>query len=388
MVIGAGKAAAEMALAVEDHWPAAHPLNGLVVTRYGHAVPCRRVEVLEAAHPVPDEASLGAAKRVLAMVGGLTPDDLVLALLSGGASSLLAAPARGLSLADKQGVTRALLRCGASIREINTVRKHLSAIKGGRLAAACAPARVVTLAISDVPGDDPAVIGSGPTVADPTTYSDARDVLARFGVEAPDPVRQHLFLAGDETPKPGDPRLLRNSVRVIAHARRTLEAAAEVARRAGVSPVILGDALEGEASSLGAQHAARALALAAAGDGRTRPCVLLSGGETTVTLRGNGRGGRNTEYLLAAVLALQAHPAIHALAIDTDGIDGVGTNAGALAGPDSLARARARGVEAGACLAANDALRFFEAAGDLVVTGPTRTNVNDLRAILIAPAPG
>lgn len=387
VVIGAGKAAAAMALAVEESWAAATPLEGVVVTRHGHRAPCRRIEVIEAAHPVPDGSSLAAADRILAAVRGLTRNDLVLALLSGGASALLAAPASGLTLADKQAVTRALLRCGAPIREINTVRKHLSAIKGGRLAAACAPARVITLAISDVPGDDPAVIGSGPTVADPTTCAEARGVLERFHIDLTEPVRRHLADGAEETPKPGDPRLQRNTTAVIAGARQALEAAAAVAQRAGVAPVILGDALEGEAAVLGAEHARRALALAGAVSSRG-PCVLLSGGETTVTVRGPGRGGRNSEYLLAAILALQGHPAVHVLALDTDGIDGVGTNAGAVAGPGCMARARALGIDGAACLAANDALRFFEATGDLVVTGPTRTNVNDFRALLILPPPG
>jgi len=386
VVLGAGKAAAAMAQIVERHWPATAPLSGLVVTRYGHAAACSRIEVVEAAHPVPDAAGLEAARCTLDLVRGLTADDLVLALISGGGSALLALPADGLTLGDKQQVSRALLRCGATIQEINTVRRHLSAIKGGRLAVACAPARVVTLAISDVPGDDPAVIASGPTVADPTTCAEALGVLEKYRIAAPRAVLAHLHAARDETPKPGDPRLAGATVHVIATARDALEAAAVAARAAGIEPLLLGDALEGEASVLAREHAVLARRIARGEGPIAAPCVLLSGGETTVTVRGNGRGGRNTEYLLALACALEGHPCIHAQAIDTDGIDGTEDVAGAVVGPDTLTRAQGLGLDAPALLADNDSHTLFAALGDLIVTGPTRTNVNDFRAILIAPS--
>ncbi|HYM30134.1 MAG TPA: glycerate kinase [Candidatus Cybelea sp.] len=379
LVVGAGKGAASMAVAVERHWPG--PLQGLVVTRYGHGAPASRIEVVEASHPVPDAAGTEAAKRILAMVQGLSADDLVLCLVSGGGSALLAMPAPGLSLADKQAVTRALLRSGANIGEINCVRKHLSAIKGGRLGAAAAPARVVTLAISDVPGNDPATIASGPTVPDPTTFAEARAILAKYRIAGPPAVLAHLAAAREESPKPGDPRLARAEFRIVATPGGALDAAGAVARDAGFAPEILGDALEGEARELGTAHAALALARAKAG---SRVCIL-SGGETTVTVKGKGRGGRNAEYLLALTLALDGAPGIHAIACDTDGIDGSEDNAGAIAGPNSLRRAAALGMDARARLADNDAYGFFSALGDLVVTGPTRTNINDFRAILVAP---
>lgn len=385
VVVGAGKAAAAMAQAVEAHWRGS--LSGLVVTRYGHGAPCKQIEVIEAAHPVPDAAGREAAARILQTVRGLTADDLVLCLISGGGSALLAAPAAGLTLADKQAVNRALLRSGANIAEMNCVRKHLSALKGGRLAAACAPARVVTLAISDVPGDDPSVIASGPTVPDPTTFADALAVLAKYVISEPRAVIEHLRAARDETPKPGDPRLAGGEVVIVATAQDALRAAAGAARAAGLAPVILGDSIEGEARDVAAVHAgiARQVARHGGEDGTPAapPCVLLSGGETTVTVRGSGRGGRNAEFLLALAVALDGHPGIAALAADTDGIDGSEDNAGALLAPDSLARAAARGVRAQACLADNDGYRFFSALGDLVVTGPTRTNVNDFRALLV-----
>lgn len=374
IVIGAGKAAAKMARAVEDHWSG--PLEGLVVTRYGHGVPCRRIEVVEASHPVPDAAGQTAARRILAMVKGLGADDLVICVLSGGASALLALPAPGLSLEDKQAVTRELLRSGATIAEINTVRKHLSAIKGGRLAAACFPARLVTFAISDVPGDDPAIIGSGPTVADPTTFADARRIFTKYALSPPPAVATYIHRASDETPKPGDERLSHSTYAVIATPREALAAAAQAARAAGLSPVILGDAIEGEARQVAAEQAALARQAAPG-------TVLLSGGETTVTVRGAGRGGRNTEYLLALALALDGAPGIYALAADTDGTDGTEDNAGAFVSPDSLARARFKGLDPAALLADNDAWRFFAATGDLLVTGPTFTNVNDFRAIVV-----
>ncbi len=374
VVVGAGKAAAAMAEAVEAHWPG--PLTGLVVTRYGHGVgPLPRIEVVEASHPVPDAAGQAAAARILAMVQGLTADDLVLCLISGGASSLLALPASGFDLAAKQAINRALLRSGASIHEMNCVRKHLSRIKGGRLAAAAAPARVVTLAISDVPGDDFSVIGSGPTVPDPTTVLDARAVLRRYGIEPP--------AALDETPKPGDAAFSRAQSVLIATPQAALEAAAAVARFACVTPIILGDAIEGEASEVARVMAGIARQCARYGQPATPPCVLISGGETTVTVRGQGRGGRNAEFLLGLAVALDGHARIHAIACDTDGIDGTEDNAGALLAPDTLARALALGLNPRHLLADNDGYGFFATLGDLVVTGPTRTNVNDFRAILV-----
>ncbi|OYX35287.1 MAG: glycerate kinase [Caulobacterales bacterium 32-69-10] len=366
VVVAFGKGAAAMAKAVEDHWDG--PLSGLAVTRYGHGVDCRRIEVIEAAHPVPDAAAVGAAERALALAGTLGPDDLLLALASGGGSSLLTLPAPGLTLADKRAVTSALLRSGAPIGEINTVRRHLSAIKGGRLAQAAAPARVVTLVVSDVPGDDPSQVASGPTVADGSTPADAVDVMARWGINPPAAVVAHLRELAATVPLPKEPP------RVIATARMALEAAASAA--GGVETQILGDDLEGEARDVGRAHARLAL------DG-PRPRLILSGGETTVTVRGQGRGGRNVEYLLGLALALDGAPGIYALACDTDGIDGTEDNAGAVIGPDTLARARALGLDPAAMLEANDAYSLFGALGDLIVTGPTRTNVNDFRAIWV-----
>ena len=386
LVVGAGKAAAAMARAVEAHWRA--PLSGIVVTRYSHGLPLKRIEVVEASHPVPDAAGQKAASRILDSVRNLSPDDLVLCLMSGGASALLALPAEGVSLEDKRAVTRALLTCGATIAEINCVRKHLSAIKGGRLAAASFPAHVVTLAISDVPGDDPAVIGSGPTVPDPSTFAEARAILAKYAIAPPPAVASRLDQSCDETPKPGDQRLARARYRLIATPQISLEAAAEFASKRGITPIILGDAIEGEAREVALVHAGMARALAqgrfrVAGKAPALPAVLLSGGETTVTVKGNGRGGRNAEFLLALALDLKAHPQIHALACDTDGIDGSEDNAGAICGPDSLARAAKLGVDLKAKLAGNDAWGAFDALDDLIVTGPTRTNVNDFRAILV-----
>jgi hydroxypyruvate reductase len=381
LVVGAGKAAAAMARAVEDHWPG--ELSGLVVTRYGHGAPCQRIEVVEAAHPVPDEAGRAAAARMLAAVQGLTSDDLVLVLISGGGSALLALPFEGISLADKQQVNRALLKSGAGIGEMNCVRKHLSAIKGGRLAAAAYPARVRTLVISDVPGDDPAVVASGPTVADPTTCEDALAILEKYRIAIPPTVEAVLRAGVSETPKPGDLRLAHCETRVIATAQGSLAAAAEAARAAGVTPLILGDAIEGEAREVAKVMAGLAKSCARHGVPARPPCVLLSGGETTVTVKGQGRGGRNAECLLALAVALDGAAGIHALAGDTDGIDGTEDNAGALLTDDTLARARAAGLDAKARLADNDGYGFFAALGDLVVTGPTRTNVNDFRAILI-----
>jgi hydroxypyruvate reductase len=379
IVVGAGKASAAMARAVEDHWHG--PLSGLVVTRDGYGMPCLKIEMIEAAHPVPDERGRAAAGRMLELVRTAKPDDLVLCVMSGGASALLALPAPGIALADKQATTRALLKSGATIHEINCVRKHLSAIKGGRLAAA-SPARMLTLAISDVVGDDPSVIGSGPTVPDPSTFADARAILAKYAIEPAPAVRAHLAAAVEETPKPGDPRLARAEFRLVAAPKDALEAAAAKARELGIEPILLGDAVEGEAREVGAAHAALARKTAAEPN-RAKPCVILSGGELTVTIKGRGRGGPGTEYLLGLALALKGARNIHALAADTDGIDGSEDNAGAVVVPDTLARARDFTLDAAACLAANDAYSFFRALGDLLVTGPTFTNVNDFRAILI-----
>jgi len=384
VVIGAGKASAAMARAVEDHWAGPRDqLEGLVVTRYGYAVACERIEIVEAAHPVPDAAGEAAARRLMALVAGLTADDLVLCLISGGGSSLLPMPLPGLTLADKQALNRALLKSGATIGEMNCVRRHLSAIKGGRLAAACHPARVLTLLISDVPGDDPIDIASGPTVPDPTTCADALALVRRYGIELPPAVREVLDSGRGESVKPGDPRLARIETRIIAAPQMALEAAAAVARDAGVMPVILGDALEGEARDVGTVLAGIARQAADRGQPAKAPCVLLSGGETTVTVRGGGRGGRNVECLLAMALGLRGHPRIHALAGDTDGVDGQEEIAGAIITPDTLARAWAAGLNPSDRLADNDGHGFFEALGDSVVTGPTLTNVNDFRAILV-----
>ena len=373
-----------MAQAVDAHWPGSAPLSGLVITRYGHGVgTLPRIEVVEASHPVPDAAGERAAARILSLVQGLTADDLVLCLISGGGSSLLALPAADVTLGDKQAVNRALLRSGAGIHEMNCVRKHLSAIKGGRLAAAAAPARLVTLVISDVPGDDPSVIASGPTVPDATTIADARAVFTRYGITPPAAVWAHLLDEASETPKPGDTRFYHTETHVIASPQASLEAAAAVAEAAGILPVILGDAIEGEAAEVARVMAAIAKHCALHAQPAPPPCVLISGGETTVTVRGQGRGGRNAEFLLGLAVALDGHPGIFAVACDTDGIDGTEDNAGALLSPDSLARARAMGIKARDRLADNDGYGVFEALGDLVVTGPTLTNVNDFRAILI-----
>ena len=383
IVLGAGKAAAAMAKAVEDRWPdAAGALSGLVVTRYGHAMPCRRIEVVEAAHPVPDAAGQQAARRILGLAEGLTEDDLVLCLISGGASALLAIPGDGLTLADKQAVNKALLKSGANIGEMNCVRKHLSAIKGGRLAAAAHPAQVVSLLISDVPGDDPSVIGSGPTVADPSTREQALAVIRKYAIAAPDAVLRHLDSPASETPKPGDPRLARCRTQIVGTPQAALQAAAAVAAAVGVTPIVLGD-LEGEARDVALVHAGIARQVARHGQPLPAPAVIISGGETTVTVRGQGRGGRNAEFLLALAVALDGQPGISAIAGDTDGIDGTEDNAGAILTSDSLARATAKGLNAKAMLANNDGYGFFSGLGDLIVTGPTRTNVNDFRAILV-----
>jgi hydroxypyruvate reductase len=384
VVIGAGKAAAAMAAAVEAHWPADAPLSGMVVTRYGHGAPTTRIRVVEAAHPVPDAAGEQAARAMFELVKGLTADDLVLCLISGGGSALLALPAAGLTLADKQAVNKALLRSGANIHEMNCVRKHLSAIKGGRLALACAPARVVTLGISDIPGDDASVIASGPTVADPTTREQALAILAKYRIDITPNVRARLELPDCETPKPGDPRLANCETHVIATAQQALQAAAAFARRNGVTPLVLGDSIEGESRDIAYMHAAIARQIFRHEEPAMRPCVILSGGETTVTVRGDGRGGRAAEFLLALASVLDADKlGAWALACDTDGIDGTEDNAGAWFGPDIAARAAECRLASADFLARNDGYGYFAALDRLIVTGPTRTNVNDFRAIYL-----
>jgi hydroxypyruvate reductase len=387
VVVGAGKAAASMALAVESHWPAQAPLEGVVITRYGHGLPTRRIRVVEAGHPVPDEQGEAAAREILAAARSLGEDDLLLALVSGGGSSLLALPVAGVPMAQLKEVTRALLASGAPIQDMNTVRKHLSAIQGGRLAAATR-ARVLALVISDVTGDDPTHIASGPCVADPTTFGDAIAILARYGVKPPSAVAAHLERGArgetPETPKPGDPALARAESRVIATAHASLEAAAAYFRERGVSPLVLGDSVTGEASEVAKVYGALAREVRRYGAPARPPAALISGGETTVTLRGRGRGGRCSEYLLSLAVDLAGLDGTWALACDTDGIDGSEDNAGAILAPDSLARAAALGLDAKARLADNDGYGFFSALGDLVVTGPTRTNVNDYRVILVA----
>ncbi len=389
LVLGAGKAGGAMAEAVDALWPAQAPLSGLVVTRYAHVPPAYqarpgRIEVVEAAHPVPDAAGQQAAQRMLELTRGLSADDLVLCLISGGASALLSLPAAGLSLQDKRAVNQALLGSGAAIDEMNCVRKHLSAIKGGRLAAACAPAQVVTLLISDVPGDAPEIIGSGPTVPDPTTCADALRILQRYGIDIPAAARAGLESGAFETPKPGDARFAGHRVQMIATPQQSLEAAAVQARAAGIAAHILSDEIEGESREVGKVHAALARAVARRGAPFARPCVMLSGGETTVTVKSKGgRGGRASEFLLGCAIALQGEAGVHVLAADTDGIDGIEDNAGAVAGPDTLARARAAGMKAADYLDRNDAYSFFAPLGDLVLPGPTFTNVNDFRALLV-----
>ena len=389
LVLGAGKAGGAMAAAVDALWPTDAPLSGLVVTRYHHVPPDYRakpgrIEVVEAAHPVPDAAGERAAQRIFDLTHGLTADDLVLCLISGGASALLSLPAEGLSLQDKRAINKALLNSGAAIDEMNCVRKHLSAIKGGRLAARCAPARVLTLLISDVPGDAPEVIGSGPTVPDSSTCADAQRILQRYGIEVPAAARAGLDSGAFETPKPGDARFAGHEVHMIATPQQSLEAAAARARSAGVEAHILSDEIEGESREVGKVHAALARAVARRGAPFAKPCVILSGGETTVTVKSQGgRGGRAGEFLLGCAIALQGEPGVHVLAADTDGIDGIEDNAGALVTPDTLARAAAAGLKASEYLDRNDAYSFFHALGDLVVPGPTFTNVNDFRALLV-----
>ena len=394
LVLGAGKAAGAMAHALETLWPMDATLSGLVVTRYHHTPPrpaglAQRIEVVEAAHPVPDVAGLKASERMMALCQGLTQDDLVICLVSGGGSALLTLPAEGLTLADKQQINRALLESGANILEMNTVRKHLSRIKGGRLAAACHPAQVVTLTISDVPGDDPAVIASGPTVPDASTCAQAIAILERYRIDLPKPVWAALCSSALETPKPADPVFQGHSVQMLATPQQSLQAAADMARLAGLNAYILSDEMEGESREVGKVHAALARA-AARGEGPfQKPCVILSGGETTVTVRPQapdtprGKGGRAGEFCLGLALALQGQAGVWGLAADTDGIDGVEDNAGAVVNPDTLARAEALGLKPSVFLDRNDSYRFFEALGNLVVSGPTHTNVNDFRALLV-----
>jgi glycerate 2-kinase len=394
VVVGAGKAGGAMAAAVDALWPADAPLSGLVVTRYDHVPPAYRarpgrIEVVEAAHPVPDAAGREAARRIAGLVQGLTADDLVLCLISGGGSALLSMPAEGLTLEDKQAINQALLKSGAAIDEMNCVRKHLSAIKGGRLAVRCAPAKVLSLLISDVPGDAPEVIASGPTVPDSSTCADALAILKRYGIAVPEAARQGLESGAFETPKPGDPRFAGQALAMLATPQESLEAAAALARSAGIAAHILSDEIEGESHVVGRVHAAMARAVARRGQPFAAPCVILSGGETTVTVKPRapgaapGRGGRAGEFLLGCAIALQGQPGVHVLAADTDGIDGIEQNAGALVGPDTLARGRALGLQAAEHLDRNDACGYFGALGDLVVPGPTFTNVNDFRALLI-----
>ncbi|MCW3479600.1 glycerate kinase [Neisseriaceae bacterium JH1-16] len=385
VVIGAGKGAASMAAALEAAWPG--ELSGMVITRYAHTEPTRAIRVVEASHPVPDAAGREAAEQVLASVQGLTEDDLVICLISGGGSALLSLPVPEIPLDDKRAVNKALLKSGAAIDEMNCVRKHLSAIKGGRLAAACYPAKVVTLAISDVPGDDPSVIASGPTVADPTTFDDARAVIAKYGIELPASVQAYLdnATAAQETPKPGDPRLARCETHIITTPQASLQAAAKFARAIGLNTIVLGDTIEGEARDVALVHAGIVRQVVGFDEPVQKPALILSGGETTVTVRGNGRGGRNAEFLLALAVALNGEKGVYAVACDTDGIDGSEDNAGCLLTPCSIARAAKAGVSAKQKLANNDAYSFFESIDDLIVTGPTRTNVNDFRAILVLP---
>jgi len=385
IVIGAGKASAAMAQAVESHWEG--PLEGLVVTRYGYAVPCSRIEIIEAAHPVPDEAGIRAAERILALVSKLQAEDTVLCLISGGGSALLAAPLPGISLKDKQAINKALLVSGANIGEMNCVRRHLSAVKGGRLARACHPAKVITLLISDVPGDIPSDIASGPTVPDASTCEDALAILKRYAIDVPDHLRKILTSGQGESVKPNDPCFAHNEVHLIATPQASLQAAAAVAKQAGITTHILGDAIEGEAKDVGKTIAGLARQVALRSQPFAKPCVLLSGGETTVTVRGQGRGGRNVEFLLSLGLSLNGLPGVYGLAGDTDGVDGMEEIAGAYLTPDSLERAWGKGINPRDSLDNNDGHGFFSALGDSVITGPTLTNVNDFRAILVLDTP-
>ena len=384
VVFGAGKASAAMAQAVEQHTSAA--LEGLVITRYGHAVECQQIKIVEAGHPVPDQQGMRAAASMLEIASGLTEKDSVLCLISGGGSSLLSLPAPGLSLEDKQGVTSKLLKCGATIHEINCIRKHLSAIKGGRLAVACSPAPLLTLAISDVPGDDLSVIASGPTVADPSTFEDALKILTKYDISEPKSVLKHLENAADETPKPGDSRLQNVENHLIATPKQSLRAAAQAVSEAGMTPLMLGDSLEGESRDAGKMHSETALQIQKNGNPVSPPAVILSGGETSVTVKGSGRGGPNTEFMLALLQELRGQDGIWAIACDTDGIDGTEDNAGAFISPESFKKSEELGLDPSCFLSNNDSYSFFHELGDLVSPGPTMTNVNDFRAVLVLPA--
>lgn len=381
IVIGAGKASAQMARAFEEAWEG--PLDGLVVTRYGYAAPCQRIEIVEAAHPVPDATGYLAARRILEKVSGLSQDDLVVALISGGGSALLPHPASGMSFEDEQAVNQVLLASGAPIGVMNIIRSELSAIKGGRLAAHAAPARVATLVVSDVPGDDPALVASGPTVPLNSSRAEARHLVSVYRLDLPQSAHDLLASEANPAPRPTDPAFARNSVRVIASAALSLEAAASRARSSGLSPHILSDAIEGEARDVARVHAAIAREIRSRNRPFAKPSLILSGGETTVTLRGKGRGGRNAEFLLAFALAIEGIEGITALAADTDGIDGAGDNAGAIADGTSATRMRAAGIDPLAALADNDAYTAFRAIDGLYVTGPTGTNVNDFRAVIV-----
>ena len=381
IVVGAGKAAAAMAKTLEDNWTG--PISGLVITRYGHAVPTKYIEVVQASHPIPDEEGLSATLRILELVQGLNEKDLVICLMSGGGSALLTLPAAGMTFEQKQDISRALLTSGATIADINCVRKHLSDIKGGRLALACAPARVVTLMISDIPGDEPHLIASGPTLPDPTTSGQALDVLRAYRIEIPDNVRKHLQNGSWETPKPGDVRFEGNESHIVAKAEDALRAAENFVRSAGITPWTLSDSLEGTTGNIAKLHADIVRDVLLNQTPFASPGVILSGGEATVSVRGTGKGGRNTEFLLGLAIALERMPDVYAIACDTDGIDGQGDNAGAVCFPDTLSRAREKGLDARACLKNNNSYHFFCVLDDLVITFPTRTNVNDFRAILI-----
>ncbi|WEX10158.1 glycerate kinase [Chelativorans sp. AA-79] len=382
IVVGAGKGAAQMAQAFEEAWDG--PLEGAVVTRYGYGAPTKRIAVMEAAHPVPDAAGLEGSRHLLRLVGNLTENDLVVALICGGGSALLPSPPPGMALEDEIAVNEALLASGAPISAMNTVRKHLSTIKGGRLAAAAHPARVVSLVVSDIPGDDPALVSSGPTVPNPATRQDALAVVKAYGLRLPAAALRHLHSQAADAPKPDDPRFAGNEVRIVASAARSLEAAAAEAEKQGVKTVILSDAIEGEAREVGRVHAAIAREVALRDRPFQRPVLMLSGGETTVTIRGKGgRGGRNTEFLLSLALAIDGVPGIDAFAADTDGIDGSESNAGAFADYTTTLRLRALGHDPKALLAAHDSWSAFRALGDLFAPGPTGTNVNDLRAVLV-----
>jgi hydroxypyruvate reductase len=381
LVLGAGKGAASMAKTVEENWEG--DISGLVVTRYGHKIETSKIEVVEAAHPNPDKEGKKAAERIIKMAEGLGKDDLLICLISGGGSALLSLPAKGIPLEDKRRINSQLLKSGANIAEINSVRKHLSAIKGGRLAEAAYPARVISYLISDVPGDDPSVIASGPTVADPTTYADALRVLKKYSITPPKSVLQRLEKAEDETPKEGSKFLDKSVLVMLATPQDALDTAAEFAKSKGINSIILGNAIEGEAKDVAKVHAGIVKQIISEGQPIKKPCVILSGGETTVTVRGNGRGGRNVEFALGLTLALKGTDNVYAISCDTDGIDGMEDHAGAFISPDTLKRATEKGLDAAEHLSNNDAYTFFEKLHNLIITGPTLTNVNDFRAILI-----